>query len=238
MNKIAALLVVSVTMGSPSVFSQKKLSLSVSLGSGISCFRGSGTVENSVYYRNGQPFPNSIDTIAKSFGRKAHTNYLAGLQADWRLHSKWILSLSTHFESSGGRLHGDSVITSSSAFKTDGEYRRYYHYISFNPQIARILFQKSITVLVHAGIDYTSKLDQGVSFEYTSPDQKKWFIGGQGNEPEVNDARVTAGATIIRKKWGLDINYKHGFVDYLKYSPDEAYSRMLHIRLLYHLMGR
>ena len=172
---------------SVSSWSQKKLTLSVFTGSGFSFFRGPGAVNNSVYYRNGLPFPNSIDTMANPYGRKAYTNFLAGLQADITLPSKWMLLLSAQYERSGGKLTGDSVISPSTRIKTNGTYTRYYDFISVNPQIGKIVFQKAVTLTLHTGIDYTSKLDLGNRFDYAYQNGQDSSIGGRRGEPEKNE---------------------------------------------------
>jgi hypothetical protein len=238
MYKIAALLIAATfTFNIPS-WSQKKLSLSVLTGSGISFFGGSGDADKSTYYRNGLSFPNAVDTMANPYGRKPFTNFLAGLQAGITLPSKWILLLSAQYEHTGGRLTSDSVISPSASIKTTGKYSRYYDFISVNPQIGRILFQKGVTLTLHTGIDYTSKLDMGNTFEYRDQNGLDSSIGYSGGEPEVNDLRVSFGVSVTRKKWSLDINYKHGLVDYMKYSADKVYARILHIRLQYAFLSK
>jgi len=238
MNRITVLLIASCLTWSISSWSQKKLTLSAFTGSGISFFRGSGAVTNSVYYRNGLPFPNDVDTMANPYGKKSFTNFLAGLQANITLSSKWILLLSAQYEHTGGKLTGDSVISPSGNIKTDGKFSRYYDFISVNPQIGRMLFQKAVTLTLHTGIDYTSKLDLGNNFDYKDQTGQKNSIGSQGGEPEKNDLRVTLGATVTRKKWSVDINYKHGLINYRKYGIGNVYSRLLHIRIMYAFLSK
>jgi hypothetical protein len=238
MFRITVLLIAAILAGNNPSWSQKKLNLSAFTGSGISCFRGSGTVSNSVYHRNGLSFPHAIDTMANPYGRKAYTNWLAGLQADITLSSKWILLFSVQFENSGGKLTGDSVISPSASYKTSGTFKRYYNYVSFNPQIGRIIFQKGATFTLHTGIDYTSKLEMGYNFDFKDQNGQKNWIGGSGGEPEVNDMRITFGASLKRKKWSIDFNYKHGLVNYKKYGVGYVYSRLLHIRLQYTFLNK
>ena len=238
MYKIAVLFILSTLLFSIPSWSQKKLTFSAFTGSGVSCFRGSGTVSNSVYHRNGLIFPNEVDTMANPYGRKAYTNWLAGLQVDLAFPSKWILLLTVQFENSGGKLTGDSVISPSATYKTTGTFKRYYNYISVNPQIGRIIFQKEVTLTIHAGIDYTSKLEMGYNFEFKDQNGQKNWIGGSGGEPEVNDMRITFGASVKRKKWSIDFNYKHGIVNYKKYGVGNVYSRQLHIRLQYAFLNK
>lgn len=238
MYKIAVLFIaISLVCNIPS-WSQKKLTLSAFVGSGTSHFSGSGTTSNSVYHRNGLSFPQSVDTMANPYGQKGYTNWLAGLQADLPLSSKWLLLLTTQFENSGGKLTGDSVISPAANYKTSGTFKRYYNYISFNPQIGRIIFQKGITLTVHTGIDYTSKLEMGANFDFKDQNGLNNSIGGSGGEPEVNDMRITFGASVKRNKWGVDLNYKHGLVNYKKDGPGNVYSRILHFRLQYAFLNK
>jgi len=238
MYKITVLLITASLAWNVPSWSQKKFTLSAFTGSGVSFFRGSGTVSSSVYHRNDLSFPNGIDTMANPYGRKAYTNFMAGLQADIKLPSNWILLISTQYENSGGKLLGDSVISPSSSYKTNGSYKRYYNYISINPQIGRIIFQKALTLALHAGIDYTSKLETGNKFDFTDQNGQKNSIGGSGGEPEVNDIRITFGACLKRKKWSIDFNYKHGIVNYSKYGDGNVYARLLHIRILYAFLSK
>lgn len=238
MYRIAALFIaVSLACSIPS-WSQKKLTLSAFTGSGVSFFRGSGTVSSSVYHRNDLSFPNGIDSMANPYGRKAYTNFVAGLQADITLPSNWILLISAQYENSGGKLAGDSVISPSSGYKTNGSYKHYYNYISINPQIGRIIFQKALTLELHTGIDYTSKLETGNKFDFTDQTGQRNIIGGSGGEPEVNDIRITFGACLKRKKWSIDFNYKHGIVNYKNHGVGNVYSRLLHIRILYAFLSK
>lgn len=233
MKKIAVLFIVSTLLFSIPTWSQKKLTLSAFAGSGVSCFRGSGTVSNSVYHRNGLAFPHAIDTMAIPYGKKGYTNWLAGLQGDITWNSKWMLLLTVQFENSGGKLTGDSVISPSATYKTTGTFKRYYNYISFNPQIGRIIFQKAVTLTVHTGIDYTSKLELGENFDFKDQNGLKNSIGGSGGEPEVNDMRISFGASVKRKNWSIDLNYKHGLVNYNNKGAGNVYSRILNFSIHY-----
>jgi hypothetical protein len=238
MYKIAVLFIVTILASSNLSLSQKKLTLSAFTGSGVSRFSGSATMSNSVYHRNGLAFPHAIDTMANPYGKKGYTNWLAGLQADVTLSSKWVLQLSVEFENSGGKLTGDSVISPSASYKTNGTFKRYYNYISFNPQIGRIVFQKGVTLIVHTGIDYTSKLEMGYLFSFKDQNGLQNSIGGSGGEPEVNDMRISFGASVKRKRWGLDLNYKHGLVNYKNYGVGNVYSRILHVSLQYAILNK
>jgi hypothetical protein len=231
MHKISALLIVTTIFLNVSLWSQKKITFSVFTGSGFSFFGGPGAVGKSHYHLSDvSSIPNNMDN---PYGKKPFTNFMAGLQADMTLSSKWVLLLSSQFEHTGGRLTCDSVFSRMGGIKVDGKFHRYYDFISINPQIGRIVFQKAVTVSVHAGMDYTSRLDRGEQFDYTNQNNQKYSIGYQGGEPEVNDLRITIGAAVTRKKWGLDINYKHGLTNYWKDGPAKVYARLLHIRLLY-----
>ncbi len=201
MNKTTALFIIAILLLNASSWSQKKFTLSVFTGSGFSFFEGPGAVDKSNYYRTGLAFPNNSvpDTMAEPFGKKPFFNFLAGLQADITF-SKWVLSLSCQYENIGGTLNADSVISPSGSVKASGKYSRNYDFISINPQIGRIVFQKAITITLHTGVDYTSKLAMGDMFDYTDQNGQKKSIGYSGGEPEINDLRLTFGASVIRKK--------------------------------------
>lgn len=239
MYKLSALLIAATLLLSTTLFSQKKLTLSASVGSGTSFFRGSGTTESSDYYTGGT-WPFDFHTMIEPYGKNSLANFVAGLQLDFRNKptSKWVWSLNVQYEHSGATLAGDSVFSTAGDFKTEGKYKRYYDYISFNPQVGRILCEKAVSLTVHAGFDYTSKLDQGEEFDYIDPSGQQYSIGGSGGEPEVNDMRITCGATLTRKKWSLNVNYKHGIVDYDEKGPGKVYSRLLHIRVMFALFSK
>ena len=244
MYKISSLLIAANLLLSLSSWSQKKLTLSAFTGSGVSFFGGPGAVSKSTYHTNFTGFNAAgfngfiSDTITSPYGKKPFTNFLAGLQAGIVLPSKWTLILSAQYEHTGGSLTADSVISPSGSIKTDGKYRRYYDFISVNPQIGRIIFQKAVTLTLHTGLDYTSKLDRGQITDYTDQTGQKNSIGSSGDEPEKNDLRVTFGASVTRNKWSLDLNYKHGLVNYSKNGTGKVYARLLHIRLLYTFLSK
>lgn len=217
--------------------SQKTISLHATVGSGVSYFRGSGAVDNSIFYRNGQPFPNSIDTPGHQFGRRSVTNFMAGVQANLRLIPSLILTVDALLEHSGGELTIDSVRTPSGNFKTNGEYKRKYNFLSINPQLGRRISIGPAGIRVSAGVDYCLKLSRNVVCNYTDLNGQKNSIGGSGGEPEINDIRLTAGLTVNFKKIGLNVVYKHGVLDYMRDRPGQVYSRLVHVRLLYRLLG-
>lgn len=238
MHKITALLIIASFAIGNRCLSQKQFTLSASAGSGISWFRGPGAVNNSVYYRNGLPFPYTNGYMINPYGRKAFGNLLAGLQADLALSPKWVLSLAVQFEQSGGKLHGDSVTSPPVNYKTTGTYKRIYKYISINPQIGRVIFQKRVGLTLHGGIDYNAKLEQKEDFTFIDENGQKFIQGGSGGEPEVNDIRVTFGACLKQDKWSIDFNYKHGLVNFNKSDGGNVYERLLHIRILYTLLSK
>ncbi len=238
MQKITVLLIVATMVFISPAWSQHKFKLSAFAGTGLSKFSGSGATDNSVYYRNGLNFPNDIDTMRNPYGRKAYGNFVAGLQADLSLSPKWVLLVAVQYEHTGARLTGDSVLSPSGNSKVNGSYTRKYDNISLNPQIGRVVFQKAVKVILHGGIDYTSKLSAGNEFDYTDPGGQRYIIGKAGGEPEVNDFRITTGATVTGKKWGIGFNYKHGLTNYMKYGNDKVFSRMLHVRIIYSFLGK
>lgn len=236
MFKPTVLLIAAIILLSFTALSQRKFSVSAFTGSGFSFFGGPGAASNSNYYRNDFSFPHPLYTMAQPYGKKPFVNFLAGLQADVTL-PKWILSLSGQYEHSGGTLKGDSIISPSGSVRVDGKYTRNYDFISINPQVGRILVQKTITFALHTGIDYTSKLAMGNQFDYTDQNGMKNSIGYSGGEPEINDLRITFGASVAIKKWSLVINYKHGLTNYNR--PGEgAYSRLLQFRIQYTLLSK
>jgi len=236
MFKLTVLLIAATLLLNVSAWSQKKFSLSAFAGSGFSFFGGPGAVSSSNYYRNGLAFPNEVDTMAQPYGKKPFPNFLAGIQADVTL-SKWILSISSQYENTGGSLTGDSIITPSGSIKANGKYTRNYDFISINPQVGRIIVQKTITFALHTGIDYTSKLAMGNQFDYTDQNGIKNSVGYSGGEPEINDVRITVGVSAAIKKWSIFINYKHGLANYNP-SGENVYSRLLQIRIQYTFLSK
>ena len=102
MKKIAVLLIVAGLTFSTSSWSQKKLTLSGFVGSGVSFFGGPGAVSKSTYYRSPVPFPNfttDTDTMAVPYGSKLYTNFLAGINADIKFTKKFklIIAFSANF---------------------------------------------------------------------------------------------------------------------------------------------
>ena len=137
MSKPKILLIITTLLLCIAASSQKRFNLSVFTGAGFSFFGGPGAVSSSNYYRNGLPFPNDVDTMVQPYGKKPLLNFLAGLEANVVL-SKWVLSLTSQYEHTGGSLNGDSIITASGSTKSNGKYSRSYDFISINPQIGRV----------------------------------------------------------------------------------------------------
>ena len=124
MSKVFPLLVAaSIVLSTPS-WSQKKINLSVFTGSGISFFAGPGAVNKSDFSVSGSGI-NTLAIMANPYGKKQFTNFIAGLQADITLPSKWMLMLSSQYEQTGGELTPDSVFFSGASIKTDGRYKHY-----------------------------------------------------------------------------------------------------------------
>lgn len=234
MGKPIALLIPAIFFINLCAFAQKKFELAASIGSGLSYFTGPGATGSSTYYLSGLAFPyDSIgNKMAQPYGRRPITNFIAGVQADLKL-SKWILALSVEYEHSGGAMHCDSVISPSGSIQTTGKYIRQYDFVSINPHAGRIIVDKAVIVSVFAGIDYTSKLALSNQFEYIDQNGMKNSFGYSGDEPEVNDFRLTFGASLTRKKWTLVANYKIGLTNYNKSGDGAVYSRLLHFQIQY-----
>jgi len=236
MLKPNILLIAAGLFVSHATWSQKKFNLSVFTGSGLSFFGGPGAVSSSKSYFNEQPFPNDYHSIADPYGKKPYLNFLAGLEVDLVM-SKWILAVSSQYEHSGGSLNYDSIISPSGNKKVSGKYSRNYEFISINPQVGRIIVQKKITFALRTGIDYTSKLDRGLQFGWTDQSGQKYEAGYDGDEPEINDVRITFAAIVAMKRWGIAITYKHGIANYNP-SGANAYSRLLQFRLQYTFLSK
>ena len=219
-------------------YSQNKIALSVYAGSGVSCFKGSGAVSRSDYHRNGLIFPNAVDSMANHFGRNAGGNFLAGLQLEYPVSKKWSLLLNTQYEHTGAALKADSVITPGGNFKTDGDYRINYFFVSINPQLARHFEKGNTRISIHSGFEYSLGINWSDQFDFTDQTGKKFSIGHSGGDPEVNDFRFSIGTTVQINKWGLGINYKHGLSNFNKGHSDKALMRLLQMKISYLLFGK
>ncbi len=217
------------------VQAQRSVHLSAYLGSGVSFFAGSGATEKSDYYRNGQSFPNGVDSILNHFGHKPGGDFVAGFQVDHVISTKWKILLSTQYEQNGCRLTSEKLITPSGNSPINGKYTSHNDFISLNPEIGRNFQRSNFGLMLKWGIDYAFKLSRSDEFEYTDNTGKKMVIGHSGDHPEINDLRLTVGASFYLKKWGLALNYKHGLSNYNKNGADNVYSRHLHLKLMYRL---
>lgn len=218
-------------------YAQNKIAVSVYAGSGVSYFRGTGSVSQSDYHRNGLIFPNAVDSMGNHFGRNSRGNFLAGLQLEYPLSKKWSLLLNTQYEHTGAALKGDSVITPSGNFKTDGDYRINYFFVSINPQLARNFEKGNTRFSIHGGFEYSLGLNWSDQFDFIDQTGKKFSIGHSGGDPEVNDFRISIGATAQMNKWGLGINYKHGLSDFNNEDSQKAFMRLFQLKLMYRLFG-
>ena len=242
MNKIAVVLIPLTLALSNSAWSQKKLTVSAFTGIGASWFSGSGAVNNAVYHRHTLGFPDIRipDTMTNPYGRKPFTNFVAGAQADIIFPSKWILQLGAQYEYTGSRLTIDSVTAPTVSMNTNGVYTHYYDLVSVNPQVGRIIFQNSsFKVIVHGGFDFVINIALGERANYKDElDGRNYSLGGSGGNPEINDRRITAGASFKINRVSIDINYKHGIANYNKYNNNEVYSRLIHFRLAYTFLNK
>lgn len=220
-----------------SAYSQKTISLHLTAGSGVSYFRGTGTVNRSVFLRNNIPFPTGIDTTREHFGRQPLTSFMAGIQVNLRLLPSFILTIDGLYEHSGGELDIDSVYSPTANYKTTGDYKRQYDYISINPQLGRRISFGPVGLRISAGVDYCIKVTGSSTANFIDQNGQRNSVGGSGDVPEVNDIRLTGGVALNVKKLGITVNYKYGIVDYLDNRPGRAYSRQVQVRLLYRLLG-
>lgn len=218
-------------------FSQHKIALSAYAGSGVSFFRGNGSVSESYYYRNGLNFPDAVDSIGNHFGRNSRGNFLAGLQMEYPYSKNWSFFLNTQYEHTGAALHSDSVITPSGNFKTDGNYRINYFFVSINPQLARNFEKGNTRISIHSGFEYALGVTISDRFEFIDQSGKNFSIGRSGGKPEVNDFRISIGTTVQLNKWGLGLDYKHGLTNFNKGNSQKAFMRLFQLKLLYRLFG-
>ncbi len=236
MGKLNQALILICLFFSGNLFAQRSLKFSVYSGSGVSFFSGPGSSRQSTFYRNGLTFPNAVDTIGNPYGSMTGPCFIAGVQLDRALSKTWTLSVSTQYEHNGSRLTVDSVVTPSGNFKTNGKYLLYNDFISINPQLGRTFSFGRLGLMLHGGFDYSLKLSMSDQFDFTDQSGKKNSIAHSGGRPATDDFRLTAGGMISLNKWSLDLNYKHGLSNYNKNGNGEAFSRMLHIKLMYRLL--
>ena len=243
MNKITFLLIAGLTLNI-SALSQKKLSVSAFIGLGTSSFRGPGAVNSSTYYRSDliPSSPPNCDPgfMANPYGKKSFGNFVAGMHADVQLSSKWILQINSQYEYTGAKMTIDSVITPTASINTNGEYTRYYDLVSVNPEVGRVLLQTSSSkFILHGGLDYVFNISMGFRSDYQNEQNgKNYSIGGSGDNPEINDFRLTGGATFLFNKIGIDVTYKHGLANFNKDETAKVYSRSFQVRFLYSLFRR
>ena len=218
------------------VFAQKRLIFSVYSGSGISMFAGPGSVESSNYYISDvSAIPNSV---AEHYGQNSFTNFLAGIQSRIQFKNNWMGLLNTQYEFTGGRLNIDKVVSRTGIRDTTGKYKKWFHFISVNPEIGRILYQQKIKLILNVGIDYAFKLEEGAEYEFTKKDGSKSVISSTGGPPGNNDIRITAGVLVFIKRWSLNFNYKHGVRNYNEGSNDKVFSRLFHLRLMFAFLDK
>lgn len=214
-------------------YSQHKISLSAYVGSGVSFFRGDGSVSKSNYYRNGLSFPDAVDSIGNHFGQKSKGNFLAGIQLEYPLSKNWSILLNTQYEQAGAALKSDSVITPSGNFKTDGDYWINYFFVSINPQIARNFKMGNTRISILSGFEYSLGVNISDRFEFIDQTGKNFSIGRSGGDPEVNDFRINIGTNLQMHKWGLGLNYKHGLSNFNKGDSQKAFMRLFQLKLMY-----
>ncbi len=237
MRRIAPVLITACLFISTTVIAQHGIKLTAHIGSGVSFFWGPGSADKADYYRNGLTFPNAVDTIENHFGRSARTGFSAGVQLDIPLKAGWAFTTSAQFEQVGSKLKSDSIVGPGGTYKINGEYTADYNFVSVNPQIQRSLTAGKTSIALHGGIDYAIKISYADNFNFIDQSGLNTSIGHSGGKPEVNDFRLTAGASMSFSKWSIDLNYKHGLSDYNKNGNGKASMRVLQLKLGYKIAG-
>lgn len=238
MRKYFFTMAACILLGSSKGYTQNRIQLSAYFGSGISFFRGNGSVSQSVYYRNGLIFPYAVDSMANHFGRKSRGNFIAGMQLAYPLSQKWSLLLNTQYEHTGAALQSDSVSSPAGSYQTDGSYYVNYFFVSINPQLARNFSRGKTGISVHGGFEYCIGTSMGDRFDFIDQTGKKFSIGRSGGNPEVNDFRISIGTSVQMHQWGLGLNYKHGLSNFNKGYTDKAMMRLLQMRISYLIFGK
>jgi hypothetical protein len=104
------------------------------------------------------------------------------------------------------------------------------YFISVNPEIGKILWERKTIFRLHAGIDY--------AFYITGEDEAAFYRPtlvsyGYQSVPGKNDVRLTAGASFTWRKWTLAATYKYGLTNYRNDDNRQVYSRLLQWKLMY-----
>lgn len=221
------------TLLSLTVSAQHKPQISVYAGSGFSFFAGPGAVSSSVYYRNGLAFPNAVDTAQNPFGKNLRSNFIAGGRLAVPLNKHWNLLLDAQYENTGATMDIHTITGPGGSYSTNGTYNRHNDFLAVNPRLARMFQASGKQFYLHGGVEYGFRVTMGDQCDFTDNAGVKNSIGHSGGKPEVNDFRLTAGAGCSGKKWGIDINYKHGLTDYRKGNGNAVYLRALQAKLTY-----
>lgn len=237
MRKVIACIVIVCIFISPETYAQQGVRLFAYAGTGVSHFGGPGSVRSSDYYRNGVAFPNAVDTIANHFGRMMKPAFSAGLQLERPFSQEWSFIFSAQYESAGAHLKSDSLITPGPHYRIQGNYRTVYNFVSLNPQVQKTITQGDTKVSLHGGLDYAIRITLSDHFEYVDHNGINTSVAHSGGKPEVNDFRLTAGASFRFAKWNVDLNYKHGLSDYNKNGVSKAGMRIMELKLGYRLLG-
>ncbi len=237
MRKDIVCIIIACFFISTITYAQPGIRLFAYAGTGGSFFGGPGSTRSANYYRNGVAFPNAVDTIANHFGRMINPSFSIGLQLERALNRDWTFTFAAQYESAGAHLKSDSLITPGGHYRISGNYWVDYSFISLNPQIERTISNGSTQIALHGGLDYAIKAGLSDHFEYVDPNGINTSVGHSGGKPEVNDLRLTAGASFRFAKWKVDLNYKHGLTDYNKNGSGRAAMRIIEVKLGYRILG-
>jgi hypothetical protein len=211
--------------------SSQKFNLSVYAGAGGTHFAGSGAAFHTTIPK-GPPYYNTVDN---TYGGRGPTNWFGGINAQWRLKNNWIFAASTQYEYLGSEVSFGNVALFPTSQDTMGTYKKKYHFISVNPEIGKVLWDRKTMLQVNAGIDYAF-------YVYGEHDAIFWkptlASHGYSSTPGNNDIRFTAGAWFTWRKWKAGFTYKYGLTDYRKDNKGEVYSRLLQWKLMYSVSRR
>jgi hypothetical protein len=210
---------------------QKKLTLSVYGGSGISMFGGGASTSSSDFHvSDAPPLPNYVD---QPYGSRSMLNYLGGLQGRLELKNGWLIILNAQYEFTGGKLAIDRAVYRSGVSDTTGTYKRMFDFISINPQFGKIFYSNKIRIGGTIGFDYAAKVNENEKFDFTDDGGLEHSQTTTAGDPNESDLRLTASALLLYKRWTFDIGYKHGLHNYSKGSIEKALLRQIHLKVMF-----
>lgn len=211
------LLLVLILLISSQHSKSQKSEYSYQIGSGFFSYQGGGASKSTYEYHtqfNG-------NGIGNPYGKKSGFSIFCGFEFKRVNKSNFFYGAQLNYEILTAKNSVDTIVTSYFSYtKTSSNSTAYYrnNMIVLNPFFGKRLYYKKLIIDLNFGIDVGLLLNNNLSVKNNENGQGGEFY--KNMKPNV-DYRVRGGASIIYKRFGLELQYSKGIKNLYKSSFDE-----------------